>query len=70
MNDLDARRATRRLAWAGIALASISLLSAARSALFDQDRVGRFLGIGQLLFTVLFAVISWLAIKLSKQRVP
>ena len=70
MDDLDARRTTRRLAWVGIAFAALSLLSGARSALFDRDRVGRLLGVGQLLFAVIFAVVSWLAIRLSKKSIP
>ena len=70
MDDLNARRTTRRLAWGGIAFAALILLSAARSALFDRDRVGRLLGVGQLLFAVIFTVVSWLAIRLSKKSVP
>ena len=69
MDDRHARRTTSRLVWAAITFAAISLLSAAKSALFDRDRVSRLMGVGQLLFAVIFAVVSWLAIQLSKPRV-
>jgi len=65
MDDLKSRKATRRIAWIGAVAYS---LIAAIHMWFDADRVGRLLGFGQLLFTVIFFGLSWLAIKLSKRR--